>query len=141
MLVTSKLGWVPTRIRVTPGQKYLVWSTPPMSWSTHPSVIKIRDFAISLNVCLVCTHSVKRWNTIQNLLFCKPVFAYREKYFLHWQTNSPHCLSKTYTSLHLLIQFLIRISKIFVSYIDVLTLIHISAQDTYQSFGSCSKYL
>ena len=58
-LVTSKLGWAPTRLRVIPVQKYLVWSTPPMSMSTHPSVIKIHDFAISLNFCLVCTHPVK----------------------------------------------------------------------------------
>ena len=30
-----------------------------MSKSTHPSVIKIHDFAISLNFCVVCTHPVK----------------------------------------------------------------------------------
>ena len=59
-LVSSKIGCALTPIRVTSGQKYFVWSTPPMSWSTHPSFAKIRDFAIFAFVCLVQRQPVKR---------------------------------------------------------------------------------
>ena len=37
-----------------------------MGGSTHPSLIKIGDFAFSLNFCLVCTHSVKSLKNPEN---------------------------------------------------------------------------
>ena len=73
----------------------------------------------------------------KKVLFSKPVFAYRKPYFLHWQTILSSLFIKDIHIIAFAQQFLIRISKIFVSYIDVLTLIRTSAQDTYQSFGSC----
>ena len=58
---TSKFrirGGPPTPIRVPPGEKYCGWSTPPMSQSTHPSLVKIRDFALWMFLCGVHGRSV-----------------------------------------------------------------------------------
>ena len=41
------------------GQKYCTWSTPPMIGSTHPSFMKIYDFAIWTFDCGVEIRSVK----------------------------------------------------------------------------------
>ena len=46
-------------IRVGTGQKYLTWVILSMSWSNHPSFIKICDFPPSMFLCGVYDRSVK----------------------------------------------------------------------------------
>ena len=59
-------------IVVALGKKYCTWSIPPMSCSTQPSFIKIRDLAISLFVCGVWSQSVKVIRTGKKCEYIKP---------------------------------------------------------------------